>query len=375
MPHRAATAKTPGRHWRLVHREDFEHLELGATPLQLDTTRDADPFGDDGVYFHRAVRGRPFAVPPAYRAHVPFGLDEWLTVESYARGPGAELSARARVVLDPAGGGGHVLRVASPHLTDATLIRPTRPLPENYRVSLRVGYARFGDGLRGPNGYGDDAQARALPWLEDAVATQNGFYSLAIIDTVPIPHNNVWWHHHRKVVIDSDSNVPTWMQMWDGARFVPDGERPIMMFALDATGPDVETSGKPFRSWSAGAWQPSGAIRAVDGYKPERWYRVSIERVHDAFTLSVSGDFRHGGVTTYTSTPLDARGTCVWHENRPGEAAPARCIDESRYPTAGTELWPHGAAYPDYFMFGDPHENFYEGEVYYDDVELEEWVD
>jgi hypothetical protein len=29
--------------------------------------------------------------------------------------------------------------------------------------------------------------------------------------------------------------------------------------------------------------------------------------------------------------------------------------------------------WPDYFMFGDPHTNYYMGEVYYDDVHLEVW--
>jgi hypothetical protein len=29
--------------------------------------------------------------------------------------------------------------------------------------------------------------------------------------------------------------------------------------------------------------------------------------------------------------------------------------------------------WPDFFMFGDPHSNYYEGEVLYDDVTLELW--
>ena len=30
---------------------------------------------------------------------------------------------------------------------------------------------------------------------------------------------------------------------------------------------------------------------------------------------------------------------------------------------------------PDFFMFGDPHNNYYRGEVFYDDVNLEYWLD
>jgi len=37
--------------------------------------------------------------------------------------------------------------------------------------------------------------------------------------------------------------------------------------------------------------------------------------------------------------------------------------------------WPAGQGWPDYFMLGDPHANFYEGEVHYDDIRLEVWRD
>jgi hypothetical protein len=37
----------------------------------------------------------------------------------------------------------------------------------------------------------------------------------------------------------------------------------------------------------------------------------------------------------------------------------------------GVPAWPAGATWPDWFMLGDPHANFYAGEVYYDDLRLE----
>jgi hypothetical protein len=45
------------------------------------------------------------------------------------------------------------------------------------------------------------------------------------------------------------------------------------------------------------------------------------------------------------------------------------------YPALGPSFphWPADGAWPDYFFFGDPHENYYEGEVLYDDVQLETW--
>jgi hypothetical protein len=267
-----------------------------------------------------------------------------------------------------------VLRLASPAHTDATVVRPTQALPDRYRVSLRVGYASFGDGLEsGNNGY--DGGESAGPWLsgEDATA-ENGFYWLTILDTVPRPHNNVYIHHHRKVVMDSDNNVPPWMEIWNGSRFIESGEMPLMMIGIDGGGDGSENNGKPFFSYANGAWQPSGEIRAVNSYRPMTWYRASIERTGDQFTLEVSGNFRYGGMQTYVAT-IDAAGRCIWHYNRAPLPAASPCIDTSRYPSLPGEppLWPADVTWPDYFMFGDPHNNFYEGEVYYDDVRLEVW--
>src|SRR5438067_576654 len=77
---------------------------------------------------------------------------------------------------------------------------------------------------------------RAEPWWNDDATTQNDFYWLTVLDAQPRPHNNPWIHHHRKVVVDSDNNYPPWMEMVDGSRFSLNGERPIMMFALDGRG-------------------------------------------------------------------------------------------------------------------------------------------
>ena len=40
---------------------------------------------------------------------------------------------------------------------------------------------------------------------------------------------------------------------------------------------------------------------------------------------------------------------------------------------AGYPSWPAGTTWLDWFMFGAPHENFYEGSVLYDDVKLGVW--
>ena len=77
------------------------------------------------MYFRR----QGVTPPPAYRATVPFGAAGWLTAESYTRSEGAAFSDRFSVVADPANPANHVLRLASPAHTDATVIRPSQALP------------------------------------------------------------------------------------------------------------------------------------------------------------------------------------------------------------------------------------------------------
>jgi hypothetical protein len=354
--------------WVVVRREDFQRTELGRPSWQPDPIPDDGPFADDGLFF----RQRRVVPPAGYRISSPLGDAEWLTIESYTRSSSTPFPSLASAVADPADPENRVLRVSSPAHTDGTVVRSTHPLPERYRLSLRVGFADFGDGKPGLNGYAGGETAE--PWWPDDATAQNGFYWLTILDAPPRPHNNTWIHHHRKVVVDSDNNVPPWMEMFDGSSFRYDGQRPIMMFAVDGKGEGTEQTGKPFISYSAGTWQPSGLIRAVDAYLPNEWYRVSIERNESRFTLEISGRFRYGGQTTYRAS-IDAAASCVFHFNRTPAEDASHCLDESSYPSLGRGFphWPAGATWPDYFMFGDPHTNYYRGSVLYDDVVLEVW--
>jgi hypothetical protein len=368
-----AAPAPPG--WVLVYHEDFEDPALLGTPPAWapDTYPDDGPFSDHSDYF----RARGVTPPVAYRRSRALGTDGWLTIESYSRSADTAFADQTAVVPDPGHGANRVLRLRSPAHTDATVVRSTQPLPLRYRVSLRVGHADFGDGdAAGTNGY--DGGERAEPWIEYDATHQNGFYWLTILDAVPRPHNNVWIHHHRKVVIDSDNHFPPWMEIFDGSRFVASGKRPIMMFAVDGSPGAVGHPlwGKPFLSFSAGQWQPSGAIRAVDSYRPGTWYDVTIERDADRFVIELRGDFAHGGTRTYHGA-IEPAQHCVWHFNRPGEDAPAACIDETPFTDSQNPAprWPAGQGWPDYFMFGDPHANFYEGQVHYDDIRLEVWRD
>jgi len=349
---------------------------MGNIKWKQDTYPKDGPFSDQGVYFiSKGVR-----VPKAFRASIPFGKSAWLTAELYSRTNQTALNNLISVQADPLKKGNLALRIKSPRHTDATVIRSTRPLPKNYRISLRVGFAQFGDGIPGSkNGYDGD-ESLGEPWSHATLGTsENGFYWLAILDAMPRPHNNVWIHHHRKIVIDSDNHYPVWSEIFDGKRFIKSGQHPVMMIALDGKAPmqawhtDV---GKPFISYSNGIWQTSGKIRAVNAYKSNTWYDVSITRLLGEYVLKVSGDFKYGGKKAYQAS-IDYKKRCVWHYNQPGEPTNPKCIDSRFYKALGKSypLWPRDKGWPDYFMFGDPHNNYYEGQVFYDDLKLELWQD
>lgn len=357
--------------WVTLYYEDFESVSLGTPTWAMDSYPDDGPFSDQGVYF----QGKGVSPPGAWRLLTSFGASGWLTIESYSRWDSTAFSSLASVVSDPGGAANKVLRLASPAHTDGTVVRPTQPLPARYRVSARVGFADFGDG-QSWSGNGYDGGETAEPWLALDATHENGFYWLAILDAPPRPHNNVWVHHHRKVAIDSDNNHPPWMEIYDGSAFVESGVHPVMILAVDGKGKGSELTGKPFLSWSAGAWQPSSKVRAVDAYLPQTWYKVTIERSNDQYLLSVSGPFEHGGNRTYTAA-VDAAKICLWHYNNAPLPAGAPCVDEGFYPALDKSFphWPAGKGWPDYFMLGDPHNNYYEGSVYYDDIRLETWQD
>jgi hypothetical protein len=329
--------------WKVLYEENFEDpaslFKTGPPHWTADTFQNTDEFSDGGAYFKRLG----ISPPSAFRAEAPFGKSGWLTVAAYSRSNLTKFSDLFEVVPDPASPNNHVLKISSPRHTDATIVRPTTALPKKYRVCLKVGFASFGDGKPGAglNGYAGGETDE--PWSNGDATFENGFYWLTILDATPRPHNNLWIHHHRKVTIDSDNNKEAWTNIWERTKWVADGQHPVMMFGVDKDGNDEDSSGRPFLSWSNGALQPSGAIRAVDAYKDNTWYSACIERDEDTFVLTTSGDFKWGGQQTYVGT------------------IPVRAV----YAT--------GAGIPDFFMFGDPHNNYYRGSVYYDDIKLETW--
>ena len=343
--------------WQTLYQENFEQADLFQfSEWQEDTFPDKDTYSEIGRYF----TDQSIHAPQGYRLTTKFGQAGWLTAESYTREPCTDPAAFISVVPDPSGTDNQVLRLASLRHTDATLIRSTEELTGQYRINLKMGFADFGDG-KDLNGY--DGNESAGPWLDQSATQENGFYWLAIADTIPRPHNNIWWHHHRKVVIDSDNHFPVWMQIWDGTQFIKSGRHPVMMFVLDGRVKGDALTGQPFISFSNWQWHAPGQIRALDAYLPDQWYDVVIERGQAGFTLRISGRFAYGGYRDYVAR-IDASANCLFHYNRETDQKNQACVNQYN----DKELY-----WPDYFFFGDPHINYYEGKAYFDDIKLEVW--
>ena len=216
--------------WRLVHEEGFDApLETARSAWRRDphgpkSPWEAGEFDDDGAFFQKsqsfATQLASFDVP---RQRVPFGKGGWLTAELAARDrdkdgkpEGAPRLSRAEL------GGRTVGLIEEPSHDGGVLIRSTKPLPARYRVEMELVLLEFGGsryGRWGENGYRGKEAKTTHPWSwgpGEHVALPyekwtdarccNGFYYLAITDYPnPAPHNNVFIHTRRKVVMDSYS--------------------------------------------------------------------------------------------------------------------------------------------------------------------------
>src|SRR5690606_14940101 len=213
--------------WRLVHEEDFSRFapsgDTGWFPDKdgAGGPYDVDGYDNDGGFFH-AVGGPAFGGHldgmDLYRRSFSFGEDGWLTAE-LARRDGVEEPSFTRDELPGAGPAG---LFDSPEHGGAVVLRSTEALPAEYRVEVTLRTVDFG-GQRGGewdydgkvNGYRPSDCKTNFPWAAsgdftrpacdwaDVTTDSNGFYFLSVMDYErPAPHNNVFIHTHRKVVMD-----------------------------------------------------------------------------------------------------------------------------------------------------------------------------
>ncbi len=185
---------------------------------------------------------------------------------------------------------------------DSAFIRSTNSLPNTYKITAVVGDIDYG--LENINNLPNDSQYKEGP------RNENGVYLLAITDEAPIGHHtNDWWHQHRKVCIDVDNNV------WGSGM-----PNPIFMVYFDRNNKLMAFDGVK-NMWDS-KWEKSVT------YKKNDWYTVEVEKTKKEYILRIFDK-----------------------ENN--------LLKEARVDIA--DVWHGDSRYPEYFVIGDPHENYYQG--------------
>ena len=384
---KAMTLKTdPKASWILKYHENFNTKFNEPTSWRKDTNPNADDefHGDDGIYFKQAYKNtfiNDMSKFDGYRKSYTYGEDKWLTVELYSRGnpDGSGISGSKFTTV------GGKARLTSPEHTDGGIIRSTKKLPDTYRVEVKVSNINFGgktNGSWGTNGYTNSRES-AKPWTNDTASKENGVYFLCITDYMnPKPHNNVFIHHHRKVVMDTDNNTSGWSYIWNPniRGFEKDGDRYVNLVWLNGEAFGSNDNGNRFVSYTPGGLQTTDSqSRFADKYIDKETYTFTIERTPKYYKMSITGKFVYGGKTTYSYTKphVDKKtNISTWHFNQNpkelGNYTPNNDKIDYTYDgvTKTLSTWPKNSSYPDFFFFGDPHINYYEGSCDYDDVKL-----
>ncbi len=171
--------------------------------------------------------------------------------------------------------------------------------------------------------------------------------------------------------MDNDNNVPAWSSIWNNKLWGPEkeGSQYVSMIWLNGQTFGSPWTGNPLFSYTPGGFQ-NGPI-FVDQYLYGETYTFAIERDVDAYTLSVTGRFAQGGERTYTARKRFRDKPVTWHYNQTAqEYGPDNYDEVVTFGGKPLHTWPQGSAYPDHFMLGDPHINFYEGTAEFDDLAL-----
>lgn len=362
-PPLAALEKSGDAHQHLVDFETFPIREIPAWRVNEATY--AGPFSEVGEYY----TGRDTVIPDSRRTTVALAPGDWLLAEVYTQRDNGILIDFLDVVPDPADPTNTVLKLSSFAHTDAIVLRNARPLPKRYTLSYRIGFMDYGGD--GPdNGY--DGDETSGPWDTAPATAHNGFYWLAMMDTVPQPHNNRWSHHHRKFFID------TWNNLRD--------ERGINIAGVDGSSISDPRFGRAFIAYDGSNWGSGSNIGPVDYYLPNEWYSVRLQKTDTAYHFSIEGRFLNRGQGEISGV-LDATRACVFnfdfgesksgageHDTPAGRTGPVSTCSPGPGPVANGVLyraWPPGPSYPDFFVIGDPHINYYEGSLLVDDLMLQ----
>lgn len=410
---------TAGPTWRLLHSESFSTSVSDAGRAWFrdgdgpGSAYDVDGYDDDGAYFD-AKGGEAFRQQPGtfatYRKSFAFGAGGWLTAELSARDsnldgrPDSPPTLTTRKV-----GSSPAAYLDEPSHQGGIVLRSTQPLPPVYRVEMTLRSLDFGGTRDGSwtypdgrvNGYAPTGCKTSHPWAHsgdftrpvcqwpDVRTDSNGFYFLGIMDYPrPAPHNNVFVHVHRKVAMDGyyryaytgsgSVNCDPATQLFEP--YSSGTGNGVNMIFNTAERRYAAQPGTEYLMESECGLRTSGAIVSQAELRPEllpkQTYRFAVERTTTGYTMEMSGTFaRIGAATLRYHRDFVQDGLPIWHYNQTAAEYDGRFDQDWTYTgKAGTWLdqsvWPAGSAYPDYFMIGDPHTNYYEGKAAVDDIRL-----
>ena len=396
--------------WRLVFEENFQHAIGGEIePWIKAVPGKTDPFDDDGQYFH-AIGGTDFIKQlesfDTYRKTFRFGTEGWLTAELSARDPEKQGGPKNPPSLTNTEIGGEAVGLLrEPDHHGGILIRSTQPLPAQYRIEYSLVAIDFGGSRHGLwnyseqiNGYAEKKVKTRHPWpfgQSDEISKPyadwhdvrfaNGFYFLGIVDYPnPFPRNNVFIHTHRKVVMDSyNINERATFEACNPLEkkyYVSQDNTVNMLFLspgnLQESKPVAETECGTNYGVENGHSAVVSAVQLQPELMPAQKYRFAIERDETGYTLEIQGDFRFVGKKTYRyhrSFLQDYHP--IWHYNQTSEEYDGSYDRSWTYEGPFDKLetahtWPKYSAYPDFFIIGDPHTNYYEGSAAITNVRL-----
>ena len=409
----------PAPTWRLQYAESFDTAVNDSAAAWFQdgdgpgSPYDVDGYDDDGAFFD--AKGGPafrqqLGTFATYRKSFAFGTNGWLTAELSARDsnkdgtPDSPPRLTTKVLST-----GPAAAIDEPDHHGGIVVRSTAPLPASYRVEMTLRTVDFGGTRNGSwtyadgrvNGYKATGCKTNHPWANggnfartvcnwpDVRTDSNGFYYLGIMDYArPAPHNNMFVHTHRKVAMDGYARY-----QYTGAGSVGcDPKSKLFEPYAAGTGNGVNMifntaarrypsqPGTEYLMESECGLRTSGAIVSQAELQPQlmpsQTYRFAIERANGGYTLEMSGNFaRIGKATLRYHRAFVQDGLPIWHYNQtPAEYDGAFDADWTYPGNYGTfvddHVWPAGSAYPDYFMIGDPHTNFYEGSATIDDIRL-----
>ena len=404
--------------WKLLHEETFDgNFDSDAVPWTRDphgpkSPWHVGPLDNDGEFF-QCSGGDPFRRHldsfHTCRKRIPFGRDGWLTLELAARDsdkdgkPDYSTSFKTKL-LENGDKVGHM--VVEAH-DGGLVLRSTKGLPSRYRIEYELVTLDFGGSRYGSwtyddkfNGYiTNDVIKTSHPWAWHGgdhisrpyeewydVQRHNGFYYLGIMDYLnAAPYNNVFIHTHRKAVIDSytvydsvsqnDICNPVTKEYYKGM----DSNLNMLFFgpgyATQCTHMQETPCGIVYEN-DNGRTQVVSAGQLLPELMPTKRYRFAIERDESGYTLEAKGHFRYIGEYTHRyHRNFIQDGRPIWHYNQTPEEYDGSFDKPLDYggpfgTYVMTNSWPSDSAYPDVFIIGDPHMNYYEGSASIDNLKL-----